>query len=117
MPELFRKRLFIEGFYEVDIDGSILKELLTELSTALSMTPLIEPIIFSPTGRGKGLHRGYAAYMGWVESGVAIYTWEDKKFFSVDIYSCKEFPDESAVDVVKRVLKASVIEYGEFRYH
>jgi S-adenosylmethionine decarboxylase len=115
-PMIYRKRLFIEGFYGVEVDEGVLRSLLDELCRALGMTPLTEPIIFSPTGRGRGVHRGLAAFMGWVESGVSIYTWSDYKFFTVDIYSCKEFRNEDVVRIVRNVLNAGELVYEEFRY-
>lgn len=116
LPEVYRKRLIIEGFYRARVDRDALSRLLIELSRSLSMTPITDPLIFSPTGKGKGLHHGLAAYMGWVESGISIYTWEDKNFFTVDIYTCKRFDNETAIEVLKALLKAEELVYDELRY-
>lgn len=115
-PHIFRKRVFIEGFYNVNVNATLIKEILTELCKILKMTPLTEPLIFSCTGRGSGKHHGIGGYMAWVESGVSIYTWEKYNFFTVDIYSCKDFKVEDAVNFIKDKLKSRDLEYEEFRY-
>ena len=116
LPEVFRKRLIIEGFYKNEMNPRVIKSLFHKLSSALSMTPITEPLIFSPTGKGKGLHHGLAGYMAWVESGVSIYTWEDKHFFTIDIYTCKDFDNDVAVEIVRTHLKTDKLVYEEFRY-
>lgn len=108
--------MFIEGFYTVDIDGSLIERLFLNLTKELSMTPIAGPIIFSPDSRRHPVHRGLAGYMAWVESGVAIYTWSLFKFFTLDIYTCKDFQPEKALNVVKSILKPRSIVYEEFQY-
>ena len=44
---------------------------------------------------------GLSSYMCWKESGMHIYTWEKNEdrpnFFSIDIYTCKDFDIESVL--------------------
>ena len=42
---------------------------------------------------------GWCAYMHWKESGMHIYSWDNRepKFFSIDIYTCKSFSPEDVV--------------------
>ncbi|MEM1569441.1 MAG: S-adenosylmethionine decarboxylase [Candidatus Bathyarchaeia archaeon] len=116
LPQVKRKRVFIEGFYTVEIDESIIEKLFDALAEALSMTPLTKPIVFSPDARGHQIHKGLAGYMGWVESGVSIYTWRDFKFFTIDIYTCKDFNLEDALKVISKFLNPSSIVSEEFHY-
>ncbi len=46
---------------------------------------------------------GWCTYMHWVESGMHIYSWDNRipTFFSVDIYTCKKFDPLHAVDYTK----------------
>jgi len=115
-PHIKRKRLFIEGYYSVAVSEELIRCLLIGLGKEIGMTPLAGPIVFSPTGKGSGRHHGLGGYMAWVESGVSVYTWEDHKFFTVDIYTCKDFEVERAVEYIRRILGCSEIAFEEFRY-
>ncbi len=116
LPQVKRRRVFIEGFYNVEVDRPLIERFFNELAETLSMVPITEPIIFSPDFRNHPIHKGLAGYMGWVESGVSLYTWREFKFFTVDIYTCKDFDLDRALKVIDKFLIPSVIVYEEFRY-
>jgi S-adenosylmethionine decarboxylase len=37
-------------------------------------------------------------------SHLSIHCWPSEKFFSLDVFSCKDYPHEKALSIVKRVL-------------
>lgn len=116
LPQVKRRRVFIEGFYNVEVDKSLIEEFFNELAETLSMVPVTKPIIFSPDARGHPIHKGLAGYMGWVESGVSLYTWREFKFFTIDVYTCRDFNLNDALKVVDKFLNPSSIVYEEFHY-
>lgn len=115
LPQIVRKRLIIEGFYNVDVNEEFIKKFLNELCNFLKMNVIIEPLTFSPGEKSK-THRGLGGFMAWVESGVTLYTWSIYKFFTLDIYSCKDFDVGKTVNFIKKHLEASQIVYEEVKY-
>jgi|SRR3989344_3797527 len=107
-----RQRLIIEARYSIDINKETVRNYLLELANELQMHIYIpEPIILSATGHGKPIHDGYEGVIFWVESGAVIYIWERLKFLTVDIYSCKPFNNEKAIEFTKNLFKLTEIEF------
>jgi len=110
-PQIFRKRLIVEGRYTIGMDENAIKDFLKKLSERAGMTPLFEPIIFSP--KGHPLHHGIAGFLGWVESGCAVYTWEKFSFFAIEIFTCKDFSTADVLKFIKEFFLAGEMEYEE----
>ncbi len=93
-----RQRLIIEGYYSIDVTKIILEKYLIDLAGNLNLRIYGDPIIFSPsTGMGKEDNAGFDAFVPLIDSGISAYIWSKAKFFSIVIYTCKEFDEESAV--------------------
>ena len=92
-PDICRQRMILEGTLHSSFGPDNMVKYCKEISEVLDMTSLGEPI----TDFAK--EYGWCAYMHWKESGMHIYSWDnrDPKFFSIDIYTCKTF---KALDVV-----------------
>jgi S-adenosylmethionine decarboxylase len=112
-PRIFRKRLIVEGRHSISIDADTIKQYLVELAEKIGMRLLIEPVIFSPDACSHPLHHGIAGFVGWVESGGFVYTWDKFNFFTVEIYTCKPFSTKDAVQFTKEFFKAPEIEFME----
>lgn len=111
-PNIYRQRLIIEAHYSINVDGEMIRKYLLLLSGELGMHVYIsEPIIHSATGHGKPIHDGYEGVIFWVESGAVIYVWEKFKFLTVEIYSCKPFDNEGALQFTKNFFKVIEAEY------
>lgn len=106
-PDIFRKRLIIEGIYEVEVGRNFLGQLLIDLSSLLRMTVTYGPIVGQEAQKVDPKHGGWEGFMGWAESGVHVYTWESGTFYSVDIYSCREFDELMAVGFIQDRFKSS----------
>ena len=53
---------------------------------------------------------GWAGWIHWETSGAHFYAWEQPLlFFSVDIYTCKAFDPQVAIDYTKHYFKATQI--------
>lgn len=105
-PEIFRKRVMLEGIYTITPpDESFIRDFLSSLSSQLDMHPLAEVLVFSPD-KHSNLHHGIAGFIPWVESGCSLYTWKTQKFFTLEIYSCKDFSLEACRDFVSKKMQA-----------
>lgn len=108
-PDIYRQRLVIEAIPEKPITDSEIKEYLKKLSDELGMKTLIEPVT----------HRsdiyGWAGWIHWETSGAHFYAWEQPMLFmSVDIYTCKQFDENVAVEFTKTYFSTSDITYRGF---
>jgi len=112
-PEIHRQRLIIEGHFEVDsINDAFVQGFLTELTGVMGMTPLSDPVIFSPDAVSE-MHHGVGGFQPWAESGCSLYTWRDKKFFTLDVYSCKPYDVERLVSWVKTRLNTDNLQWRD----
>lgn len=92
-PEIFRQRLVIEGLVSRTISAEQIVGYLSRLSQELDMIALIEPV----THRSD--RYGWAGWIHWETSGAHFYAWEaPRRFFSVDIYTCKPFDVTDAIE-------------------
>jgi len=105
-PEIFRKRVVVEGLYGIDPpDAAFIEAFLLGLSRDLRMRPLTSVLVFSPDHHSE-LHHGIAGFLPWVESGCSLYTWSDKRFFSLEIFSCKDFDADGCACFAQTRFKA-----------
>jgi hypothetical protein len=108
-PDIYRQRLVIEGIPQGDIGDEDIKDYLSQLSGELNMTTLQPPI----THRSDKF--GWAGWIHWESSGAHFYAWEQPRlFFSVDIYTCKKFDNQKALDFTKQYFAASKIAHKSF---
>jgi S-adenosylmethionine decarboxylase len=108
-PAIHRQRLVIEGYPKTHITDGDIKRFLSRLSNELGMKELIEPV----THRSDAY--GWAGWIHWETSGAHFYAWEQPLlFFSVDIYTCKPFDPDAAIDFAKRFFEASIVTAKEF---
>ena len=113
-PEIVRQRLLIEGFYEIEIDKTIVEKFLIEFADFLSLRHYEAPTIYSPKGLGKDSNEGFDAFLPLIDSGISLYVWSTNKFFATILFSCKEFDSEAAVSFTKSFFKTQTIEHNEF---
>ena len=107
-PEIYRQRLIIEGYPTEPLKAEDIKRYLRQLSDELKMIILIDPVTHRSDTYGE------AAWIHWESSGAHFYAWDvPRLFFSVDIYACKEFDAEDAVEFTQKFFNASDITYKE----
>ena len=105
-PDICRQRMVIEGTLHEAFTPEDQKRFCKEISTLLKMTPVAEPTV------NNAEEYGWCCYMHWTESGMHIYSWDnrDPKFFSIDIYTCKSFSPVEAVCFVDDFFGENLIE-------
>ena len=107
-PAILRQRLVIEGYPLEAISDVDIKTYLSELSSRIDMTQLIEPV----THRSD--QYGWAGWIHWETSGAHFYAWEQPiLFFSVDIYTCKSFDPKIAIEFTRTFFKTPDIVWRE----
>ena len=103
-PTIYRQRLIIEGYPDASVSDEQIKEYLSQLSSKLGMVQLI------PAVTHRSDLYGWAGWIHWETSGAHFYAWEQPLlFFSVDIYTCKAFDPQVAIDYTKHYFKATQI--------
>ena len=107
-PNIHRQRLVVEGIPTKAITDQDIRDYLAKLSDVLEMKTLIEPV----THRSDKY--GWAGWIHWESSGAHFYAWERPLFFSIDIYTCKPFEDQKAIDFTQRYFGASEVEHKSF---
>lgn len=108
-PQIYRQRLVIEGYPGFVITDVHIKDYLAKLANALEMNQLINPVTH------KSDRYGWAGWTHWENSGAHFYAWEQPLlFFSVDIYTCKRFNPERAIELTKEYFKSSEQVFKEF---
>jgi S-adenosylmethionine decarboxylase len=103
-PTICRQRLVIEGTCDTPISDIAIRDFLVGLSEVCGMRILLDPV----THRSDRF--GWAGWVHWEGSGAHVYAWDRPVlFFSVDVYTCKTFDMESAVDYTRRFFEARQI--------
>ena len=100
-PDIFRKRLIIEGFFRRDVDAETLREFFAHITTALGLRTYAAPIVHSTGGEGKAANQGYDAFVPLIDSGIYIGVWSGRRFLSTILYTCAEFDETRAVALVR----------------
>ena len=113
-PNIKRQRLLIEGFYDIQVDRSIIENYFIGITEHLQLKMYGEPIIFSPGGEGKEENQGYDAFVPLIDSGISVYIWSSSKFLSLIIYTCKDFDEQKAIEFTNNFRKLHEIESFSF---
>lgn len=100
-PEIYRQRLVVEGLVDRPIERHEIVEYLSQLSKVLDMITVLEPVTHE-----SDLY-GWAGWIHWETSGAHFYAWDRPRlFFSVDIYTCKWFSNDQAVEFTRNFFNA-----------
>ena len=106
-PEIFRKRLLVEGYFKVEVTEDILRGYFSRITSGLGLRTYGEPIIHRTNGAGKDVNEGFDGFVPLVDSGIYIGVWMNPKFLSTIIYTCGEFDEEKAVSLVEEIFELS----------
>jgi hypothetical protein len=107
-PSIVRQRHLIEATYtKHPVTHADVVAFLTQLPTELNLRIYSEPVVYSPGGEGKEENQGYDGFVALIDSGISIYVWENAKFLSVVIYTCKAFDAAAAEAFVQSYFQTS----------
>lgn len=113
-PDIFRKRLLIEGFYTINVNEQKLADYFAYITKELSLRTYGEPIVHKTSGAGKEQNQGYDAFVPLIDSGIYIGVWTNRKFLSLILYTCTDFDDSLAVEKTKEFFQLSELEHQRF---
>ena len=100
-PDIFRKRLLIEGFFIASVNEQSIIDFFTFLTGGLNLKTYGQPIIHTTGGVGKDVNQGYDAFVPLIDSGIYLAVWSNQKFLSLIIYTCKDFDEAKALQLTK----------------
>ena len=101
-PEIFRQRLLLEAYYDIELSRETVSRFLLELAAALELRTYGEPVVFAPaSGMGRDENAGFDGFVPLIDSGISIYIWSQARFVSLVIYTCKGFDEERARDCTR----------------
>lgn len=114
-PEIFRKRLLIEGlFSRAELNAQTLREYFAFLTSRLGLRTYAEPIVHETSGQGKDLNQGYDAFVPLIDSGIYVCVWSGPRFLTVILYTCAEFDEHRATDLTREFFELSECETALF---
>jgi hypothetical protein len=113
-PDIFRKRLLIEGYFGTEITAKSLKAYFSEITSELQLRTYGEPVIHHTGGAGKTVNEGFDGFVPLVDSGIYIGVWVNPRFLSTIIYTCGEFDADKAVRFTKEFFQLAEFEAAIF---
>lgn len=91
-------------------DANLLYDLLDRLPHDLKMKPMIKPYIVKTPGNDKRDPGGWSGFILIEESHISFHTFVKRGFVTVDIYSCKKFNTDFAIEFLKKFFKTANVE-------
>jgi S-adenosylmethionine decarboxylase len=101
-PEIFRKRLLIEGYFaRQQLDAQTIRDYFTAITSRLGLRTYGEPIVHQTSGQGKAMNEGFDAFVPLIDSGIYLCVWSVRRFLSVILYTCTEFDESVATQATR----------------
>ena len=100
-PEIYRKRLLVEGYYRADVDAETVRAYFARITGDLGLRTYGEPIVHRTSGAGKAANEGYDGFVPLIDSGIYVAVWTGPRFVSTVIYTCADFDEDRAVAIVR----------------
>lgn len=113
-PEIYRKRLLVEGYFRSEVTHAALSAYFERITSELGLRTYGEPIIHRTSGEGKAANEGYDGFVPLIDSGIYIAAWINPRFLSTVIYTCADFDEDRAVEVVRGFFQLASYEAAIF---
>ena len=114
-PEIFRKRLLIEGYFaRAALDADAIRAYFAFITSRLGLRTYGEPIVHGTSGQGKAANEGYDAFVPLIDSGIYVCVWSARRFASVILYTCAEFDDAAATEATRTFFELTAWETASF---
>ncbi|RUM46712.1 MAG: adenosylmethionine decarboxylase [Hydrogenothermus sp.] len=109
----FGPHLMVDGYnasYEKLASVEAITNFLDMLPAQIEMTKIMPPYVFKYDGGDKPEDWGVSGFVIIAESHISIHTFPEKRYFSIDIFSCKEFDIEKALNIIKEYFETEDLE-------
>ena len=107
-PDIFRKRLLIEGFFQLEeVTRETILAYFAFITSQLSLRTYAEPIVHETGGQGKAANQGYDAFVPLIDSGIYVCVWSNPRFVSVILYTCTDFDEAKATSLTREFFRLS----------
>jgi hypothetical protein len=113
-PEVFRKRLLVEGYFGAEMTVEKLECYFAHITTSLGLRTYGPPIIHQTNGGGKSVNEGFDGFVPLIDSGIYIAVWVNPKFLSTVIYTCGDFDEKKAVELVREFFEMGELQSAIF---
>jgi hypothetical protein len=113
-PEVFRKRLLVEGYFGGEVTEGSLTVYFSRITSELGLRTYGDPIIHRTSGAGKDINEGFDGFVPLIDSGIYIGVWTKPKFLSTIIYTCGEFDADRAIGLVAEIFHLSDFQSAIF---
>jgi S-adenosylmethionine decarboxylase len=98
----------------------LIKKMFEKIVKAVNITPVLKPVIYQfpkKPDAPKDLKGGITAFYIIAESHLSIHTWPEDNYFAFDLFSCTNFDEKKALEVIKNTFKikrlySEVVERG-----
>jgi S-adenosylmethionine decarboxylase len=101
-PDVFRKRLLVEGYFSREVSAEVVREYLLGLAAHLNLRTYGDAIVFAPaSGMGRADNAGFDGFVPLIDSGISVYVWSAARFVSAVVYTCKDFDSAEAIAFTK----------------
>ncbi len=101
----FGQHLMLDGYgcpYDTLTDLDRIYEFLNQCPDLIHMTKIMPPYAFKYSGKVPQ-DWGLSGFVLIAESHISIHTFPEKGYLSIDVFSCKDFDVQTAVDFATKV--------------
>jgi S-adenosylmethionine decarboxylase len=110
-PEIFRKRMLVEGYFERDeVNERTIRDYFALITSALSLRTYADPTVHRTSGQGKVENEGYDAFVPLIDSGIYVCVWSGPRFVSCILYTCAEFDEATATELTREFFRLSELD-------
>ncbi|RMA96049.1 adenosylmethionine decarboxylase [Hydrogenothermus marinus] len=109
----FGPHLMVDGYnanYEKLASVEAVTEFLETTVSEIGMTKIMPPYVFKYDGGDKPEDWGVSGFVIIAESHISIHTFPEKRYFSIDIFSCKDFDIDKAIKLIKEYFETEDLE-------
>lgn len=96
---------------EVLNDKDLVLKILKTLPKKLGMKILLDPAVTFAKPNGKRDPGGWSGFVMIQESHISIHTFIKRRFVTIDVYSCKHFDVQLAIEYFKKIFQTDDVEY------
>ena len=112
--DIFRKRLLVEGYFKIEVTEDSLRAYFARITSELGLRTYGEPTIHRTSGAGKDVNEGFDGFVPLIDSGIYVGVWVNPRFVSTIVYTCADFDDEKAVNVIAEFFQLSEFQSAIF---